>query len=107
MRARVVLAVSGGVVAVIAATAAFSPSGLARLERLRTEESAVAADVERLEHDNARLAAEVQKLRLDGPASRNVLEQRAREELGYVGKDEVVLVLPAGADAPAPRAGDQ
>jgi cell division protein FtsB len=98
MRARVVLVVSAGVVAVIGATAAFSPSGLARLERLRVEETAVATDVERLTNDNARLAAEVERLRGTDPASRNTLEGRAREELGYIGKDEVVLVLPsAGA----------
>ena len=88
-----VLVVAAAICVVIGAVALFSPSGLARLERLRDEEQGLSADVERRTRENERLADDIRLLRGDTPASKNALEKRAREELGYVGAGEVVLTV--------------
>ncbi len=62
-----------------------APSGMREVKRLQEAIAAQAEDNRRREERNARLAAEVEDLRAGGPA----LEERAREELGLVGEDEV------------------
>lgn len=106
MRPRVVLVVAIALCAIIGGIALFSPAGLARLDRLGDEEQALAADVERRTRENEKIADDIQLLRGDTPASHNVLEKRAREELGYVRPGEVLMTVPvapsAAAPAPAP-----
>lgn len=102
MRAPLVLAVAAGIAVLIGGVALFSPGGLARLERLRTEEEALTTEVERRTRDNERIAAEIELLRGDTPAGRNTLEKRAREELGFVGPGEVVVTVAVDAGSPAP-----
>ena len=99
MRARMVLVVAAASCFVIGAVGLFSPSGLARLERLRDEEQGLGADVDRRMRDNLHLADDIATLRGDTPASKNALEKRVREELGYVGAGEVVLTVALGSDA--------
>lgn len=99
MRARMVLVVAVASCIVIGAVALFSPSGLARLERLRDEEQGLSADVDRRMRDNEHLADDIATLRGDTPASKNALEKRVREELGYVGAGEVVLTVALDHDA--------
>jgi cell division protein FtsB len=91
MRARVFVALAGGVALAIAAYAVVSPSGVSRLWKLEDREKALAVDVEKQKHDNAKLAAEVKILQGNEPASKAVLEKHAREELGYVKADEVIV----------------
>ena len=99
MRARMVLVVAAASCIVIGAVGLFSPSGLARLERLRDEEQGLGADVDRRMRDNQHLADDIATLRGDTPASKNALEKRVREELGYVGAGEVVLTVALDSDA--------
>lgn len=106
MRPRVVLVVAVAACALIGGIALFSPSGLARLNRLDEEEAALKADVERRTSENETLAEEIELLRGDTAASNNVLEKRAREELGYIRPGEVLLTVPVPVDA-APATGEQ
>lgn len=97
MRPRALLAVAGIVALAVAAWAVLSPSGLPRLRQLNNEQQALTADVDQARRDNARLEAEVRVLQGDDPASQAVLEKAAREELGWVKSDEIVLTgLPTG-----------
>ncbi len=94
------LVVAGGVAAVVAAYAVLSPSGLPQLWNLRRQEETLQVHVDKARVDNARLTDEVKVLQGGEPASKIVLEKHAREELGYVRADEVVLTgLPAHAPA--------
>ncbi len=102
MRPRVVLVVAIAVCALVGGIAVFSPAGLARLDRLHEEELALTADVERRTRENEKLADEIELLRGDTPASNNVLEKRAREELGYIRPGEVVLTVPVAVAPPPP-----
>lgn len=91
MRARVFVALAGGVALAVAAYAVLSPSGVSRLWKLEDREKALVVDVEKQKHDNAKLGAEVKVLQGNEPASRAVLEKHAREELGYAKADEVIV----------------
>ena len=98
MRARVLLALAGGVALAVAAYAVVSPSGLSRLWKLEDREKSLAAEVEKEKVDNAKLSAEVKVLQGNEPASKAVLEKHAREELGYAKSDEVIVTgLPVTA----------
>jgi cell division protein FtsB len=99
MRAPVVLAVAAAIAVVVVGIGLFSPSGLARLERLRSEEEALQAEVARRTTENERLTEEIALLRGDTEAGRNAIEKRAREELGFVGAGEVVLTVPVDGAA--------
>jgi cell division protein FtsB len=104
MRPRVLLAVAGGIALAVSAYAVLAPSGLPQLWRLKDEEKALTVDVAKARADNAKLAAEVRVLQGDDPTSAAVLEKAAREELGWVKSDEIVLTgLPSG---PAPSTKD-
>jgi cell division protein FtsB len=94
MRASVVLAVAAAIAVAVVGVGLFSPFGLARLERLRSEEKALQAEVARRTTENERLAEEIALLRGNDEAGRNAIEKRAREELGFVGPGEVVLTVP-------------
>ncbi len=100
MRPRVVLVVAVAACALIGAVALFSPSGLARLNRLDEEEQALKADVERRTRENEKLADDILLLRGDTAASNNVLEKRAREELGYLRPGEILLTVPIAPRSP-------
>jgi cell division protein FtsB len=91
MRARVFVALAGGVALAVAAYAVLSPSGVSRLWKLEDREKTLAVDVEKQKHDNTKLAAEVKVLQGNDPASKAVLEKHAREELGYAKADEVIV----------------
>jgi len=97
MRAPVVLAIAAAIAVVVVGIGLFSPSGLARLERLRSEEEALQAEVARRTTENERLTQEIAQLRGDTEAGRNAIEKRAREELGFVGAGEVLLTVPVDA----------
>ena len=92
MRPRVVLAVSLVVALAVGAYTALSPSGLSRWFSLRDEERQLDAQLDDANQKNAALVDEVKLLR-DDP---RVLEEAVREELGYVKRGELVLVVPEG-----------
>jgi len=93
MTPRLVLVGAVVICALIGVTFALAPGGLAQLERLTVEEEALQADVERRTKENERLAKDIELLRGDSDASKNALEKKAREELGFIGKGEVVVTL--------------
>ncbi|HEY4221411.1 MAG TPA: septum formation initiator family protein [Myxococcota bacterium] len=99
MRARGILAVAAGLGLAIAAYAVLSPTGLPQLWHMQEQEKSLTVDVDKARADNAKLSAEVKVLQGSEPSSRAVLEKHAREELGYIKADEVVLTTSA---APAP-----
>jgi cell division protein FtsB len=102
MRPKHILLASAGVAVVVVAWVAFSPSGLAKLDRLRTEEHELATAVAQKKSENAHLVHDIKLLQGDSEASRLSLEKRAREELGYTGAGEVVLQVPLGAAPTTP-----
>jgi cell division protein FtsB len=105
MRARVFVALAGGVALAVAAYAVLSPSGVSRLWKLEDRDKTLAVDVEKQKHDNTKLAAEVKILQGNDPASKAVLEKHAREELGYAKADEVIITgLPVTASTTTPAA---
>ncbi|GIX33288.1 MAG: hypothetical protein KatS3mg125_1244 [Lysobacterales bacterium] len=75
-----------------------SPGGMREVERLREAIAIQAEDNRRRQERNERLAAEVEDLRSGGPA----LEERAREELGLVGEDEVFFQVFEDGSAETP-----
>ncbi len=90
MRLRVVLAVSVVAALAVGTYTVLAPSGLARWFSLTDEERQLDRQLEVAQQDNAALADEVTRLRSDP----RVVEEAAREELGYVKKDELVLIVP-------------
>ena len=125
MRPRILLACAAGVALAICTYAVLAPSGLPRLVRMADERAALEAEVAQHEAKNARLAADTELLRADpalGGAGSAALEKVAREELGYVGRDELVVTglahvpplaaasdagLSAAAESSAPQAAPQ
>lgn len=102
MRASLVLASAAVITVVIGGIALFSPNGLARLNRLQTEEEALQAEVDRRTKGNERLATEIELLRGDTDASKNALEKRAREELGFIGPGEVIVTVASDGGSTSP-----
>ena len=70
---------------------------MARLRSLEEEARTLESEVQNARAQNAHLADDVRVLRGDDPGSRAMLEKLARDELGYLGKGEVVLVMPSDA----------
>ena len=102
MRPSLLLALSSTSALLIVGYATFSPAGLPRLQHLRAEVRKLDGEVQIARADNQKLVDDVRVLRGDDPASPLVLEKLAREELGYVGKGEIVMT--GHVDAPAPAA---
>jgi cell division protein FtsB len=100
MRPRVVLVLAAIVGLVVVVWTLLAPSGMAKLDRLRTEEQRLADEVAQKKAENARLVDDIQKLQGDTDASRLSIEKRARDELGYVAPGEVVLQVPVSAASP-------
>lgn len=92
MRPRALLAVSFVVALAVGAYTALAPSGLSRWFSLRDEEKRLDQQVDAAHAYNAALADEVKQLREDP----RVVEEAVREELGYVKKGELVLIVPEG-----------
>ena len=102
MRARVLLIVAGGIAVAVASYAVLAPSGLPQVWKLRDDEKSLTSEVDKARGDNARIADDVRVLQGSDPASKAVLEKHAREELGYVKNDEVVLTTTPATPTPAP-----
>jgi cell division protein FtsB len=103
MRPRVVLVVCGVVALTVTAYAVLVPSGLPRLRELEAEKAVLTVDVDKARADNERLGREVKVLQGGEPESKDVLEKAARQELGWVRPDEVVLTGLPLTSQPAPK----
>ncbi|MFO7716214.1 FtsB family cell division protein [Desulfosarcina sp.] len=68
----------------------FGDNGLVELYRLRAREQAMAAQNETLARENVNLYRTIGRLKSD-PA---YLESVARNELGMIGREDVVILLP-------------
>lgn len=75
-----------------------APGGMREVERLEQAIALQSEDNRRRQERNERLAAEVEDLRAGGPA----LEERAREELGLVGEEEVFFQVVEEGPVEAP-----
>lgn len=101
MRPRTVLAACALVASGISGYAVLSEDGLSRMRRQREEAARLSADVDKLRAENERLKAEARRLEGEGEGADAYLEKVVRDELGYVRKNEHVLLLdeaPAGAE---------
>lgn len=71
----------------------FGDNGLMELSRLRAQEQAMADQNESLARENVNLYRTIGRLKND-PV---YIESVARNELGMVGKDDVIIIPPGGA----------
>ena len=97
MKAILLLAATAAVAVV--AWIFIAPSGAHQVLRLRDEKRVLDMEIRDAQARNVRTAGEVKLLQ--SPEGKALLEKKAREELGYVGKDEVVLHMGAPRAAPA------
>jgi cell division protein FtsB len=98
-----VLLLGGVVIATMVVGYTFlSSDGWREKSRLQQEQAALEGRVKQLQADNAQLAEQARALRDERPDNR-VLEEAVRSELGYVKKDEVVILT--GDDGVAKEAG--
>ena len=98
VRPRVVILTGLAISGLVLSYALLSSDGWREKSRLQREESALDGRVKRLKSENAALAKEAKALR-DERADNPVLEEAVRSELGYVKKNEVVvLTADDGAD---------
>jgi cell division protein FtsB len=101
LRPRVLLVLGLGLSLAVAAYAVLAPSALPRLVDQRRDNDALEQDLKAQHEANAHRERELVLLKLDGPEGQAALEKAAREELGFVQKDEVLFVgLPTSASAP-------
>jgi cell division protein FtsB len=70
----------------------FGENGLLDLNRLKTERDHLLHKNEALKNENLSLYREIERLKKDPEYVENV----ARQELGVIGKDEVILKTPNG-----------
>jgi cell division protein FtsB len=68
-----------------------SPSGLVRLEALRSERQGIEVEIQRLEREITRLRVQADAIK----ASPSSVERVARDELGLVRRTEVVIQFDA------------
>ncbi len=73
----------------------FDDNGLIDLNRLKTERNNLLQKNEALKQENLSLYREIERLRNDPKYVENV----ARQELGVIGKDEVILKTPKKQEA--------
>src|SRR5262249_41884191 len=78
----------------IGAYTALAPSTLPRLMALNEERSALEAELSSLRAENAKLSRDVERFQGTTKESKAALDRAIREELGYIGKDEILLVQP-------------
>lgn len=69
----------------------WSPSGLVRLEALRSERHGIEVEIQRLEREIERLRVQADAIK----ASPSSVERVARDELGLVRRTEVVIQFDA------------
>ena len=72
--------------ALLAVSTLVGQHGLLHLQELRQEQQALEAEAFTLTHENADLRERINRLKTDN----EFLEKVAREELGFVGKGEIV-----------------
>ncbi|MCP4499270.1 MAG: septum formation initiator family protein [Deltaproteobacteria bacterium] len=93
MRTRLLVSASIVTAAVIVVWVLFSSNGKPRVEAMQIEEARLSSDVEALHAENDKLRHEATLLRGDDPGSKAHLEKVAREELGYIGEGERLLLI--------------
>jgi len=83
--------------ALLAASTLVGQHGLLHLQELRQEQQALEAEAFTLTRENADLRERIDRLKTDD----GFLEKVAREELGFVGKGEIVYRFRDSVDASA------
>lgn len=77
----------------------YSDNGLFDFQLLETEKKQLVKENQRLEHQNLMLYREIDRLKTDLKYIENV----ARQELGMVGKDEVILRMEQPPEVPGDK----
>jgi len=95
VRTRLLLSVSVTVTLLVVAWVKFSSGGSAKLDAMQHEQARLESEVAAAKAENDKLKHESTLLSGDAPGSEAHLEKVAREELGYVGKDEKLLLVDA------------
>ena len=101
MRGRSILLLAVTISVVVVAWTLLSPTGLHGVVQLREEKRVLTEQIAKAQDRNDRIADEIRLLQ--SPEGKALWEKKAREELGYVGKDEIVLLLQPSA--PSQREG--
>ena len=79
-----------------------SPEGLPQTKKLQAEAQKLEKQVQKAKAKNDQLKDEIELLRSDKEDARRFQEHVIRQELGFVRKDEKVLLLPEGSRTPIP-----
>lgn len=93
MRSQHWIALSIAVSTLVISYCIFSPSALPKLWQMRQKEKALLQQISQLKSELLALTLEVQLLNDTSPKSRALLERVAREELGMIAADEIILQL--------------
>lgn len=93
MRIRLLITVTLVSASAIAAWVLFSSNGKTRVDAMQKEERRLASEVESLRTENDLLRKEATLLSGDADGSKARLEKVAREELGYLGEGEQLLLI--------------
>lgn len=75
-----------------------APSNFSQLGQMRLKESALQVEIETAKNHIQQLHYEAENLSGDSPRSVAYLARIAREEFGFVGKDEVLILLDPNTD---------
>jgi cell division protein FtsB len=92
LRPRPLLVASLVVALAVAGYTVLAPSALPKLVHQRQQNERLEADLARQRSRNTELEAEVSALQATGAGASAVVEEAARRELGFVKRDEIVLV---------------
>ena len=86
-RQRIILSITAFLLAALFCFTIFSEHGLVDLNLLRQEQNSLQESNEQLSRENLSLSVEIDRLENDPKFIENV----ARQELGMIGKDEMIL----------------
>ena len=90
---KTIIGITGVVLLNLLLLIAMGDNGLIELSRLRDRQQTIVKQNETLAQENANLYRNISRLRHDLIYIENV----ARNELGMVGKNDLILILPGGA----------
>ena len=93
MKPRFIILGCALIAALVLGYAALSDGGVDKMRELTAQQHELQRRAERARAENEQLVREIETLRGDDPTHDGALERAIREDLGYVRKDEIVVVL--------------
>lgn len=100
MRSLAILGICSGIALLVCGYAVMSDDGLPKTKKLSAERDALEHRIADIEAENSALAHEIENLRDEDDVSKHpFLEQAVRKELGYIKKDEIVVLTKPAVSA--------